>query len=141
MAESSAGKTIPQLEVIGKQLVREGYESALKTAGDVIELCRLCPLLKSVFRPYKSPFPLLSKNVLCLEGPWVIRKDIVELQICVVFPKSYPTRPPGVKVAPLHLPSSISLSSLGFEKDGTMKIPGGSTIFRALKVGKNILLV
>ena len=138
MAESSAGKTIPQLEVIGKQLVREGYESAKKTAGDVIELCRLCPLLKSVFRPYKSPFPLFSKNVLCLEGPWVIRKDVVEVQICVVFPKSYPTRPPGVKVTPLHLPPHISLSSLGFEKDGTMKILDGFTICNALKVSKNI---
>ena len=88
MAESSAGDTFPQLEVIEKHLVGEGYESARKTATDVIELCRLCPLLKSVFRPYKSPLPLLLKTVLCLEGPWVIRKGIAELNIRVVFPRN-----------------------------------------------------
>ena len=138
MAESSGSDTFPQLEVLEKQLVSEGYESARRTAKDVIELCRLCPLLKSVFRPYKSPFPLLSKKVLCLEGPWVIRKNIVEFQIRVDFPKSYPTRPPGAKVTPLHLPPNVSLSSLGLEKDGTMTIASGSTIFHALKVGKNL---
>ena len=136
MAECIANKTLPQLEVIEKQLASEGYESARKTTGDVIELCRLCPFLKSDFRPYKSPFPLFSKKVLCLEGLWVIRKDIAELQILIVFPRSYPTRPPGVKITPLHLPPNISLSSLGFEKDGTLKIAAGSTIFNALKVGR-----
>ena len=141
MAEGIAGKTLPQVEVIEKQLTSEGYESARKTAGDVIELCRLCPLLKSDFRPYKSPFPLFSKKVLCLEGSWVIKKGIAELQLLVVFPRSYPTRPPGVKVTPLHLPPNISLDSLGFEKDGTMKMTAGSTIVNVLKVGKNNILL
>ena len=141
MAESSAGDTFPQLEVIEKQLVGEGYESARKTATDVIELCRLCPLLNSVFRPYKSPFPQLSHKVLCLEGPWVIRKGIAELQIRLVFPRSYPTRPPGAKVTPIHLPPNISLSSLGFEEDGTLKIAVGSTILNALKVGENNIIL
>ena len=140
MAESSAGKTFPEMEVIEKQLVGEGYESARKTAEDVIELCRVCPLLKSYFRPYKSPFPLFSKKVLWLEGPWVIKKGVVELQIRVEFPRSYPSRPPSLTATPIHLPQNISLSSLGFEKDGTKNMAGGSTISQALKVVKNTIM-
>ena len=138
MAEKSAGESVPQLEVIEKQLLSEGYESARKTAGDVIVLSGLCPLLKPNFRPQKSPVLLVSNNLLCLEGPWLIRKGIVELQLCVVFPRSYPTRSPAVKVTVLRLPPNISLRCLGIDKDGTLKISGGSSIFIALKVGKLI---
>ena len=137
MSDSSAGDSLSQAQ-LEKQLQSEGYESVKKTAEDVIKLCRLCPLLKSEFHPRKSPLLHSAKQELCLKGPWVIRKDNVELGLSVVFPGSYPKRPPIVSAKAHNMPPNMSLSSIGFCQDGAMEFVPGSSIFDALKVSTKL---
>ena len=137
MSDSSAGDRLSQAQ-LEKQLESEGYESVKKTAEDVIKLCRLCPLLKSEFHPRKSPFLGTAKKELCLKGPWIIRKDNVELGLSVVFPGSYPKRPPIVSAKAHNMPPNMSLSSIGFCQDGAMEFVPGSSIFDALKVSTKL---